>query len=132
MVLIQEILFFSIIKLTYLNAQTKNLGNDESDVLSFFQNKLRNLIQHNGGDHTFSMIMEEFKDKDAPLPVGTKTKIKLTHSGHTISQIEKGFSTIHLDFILQLSEAIDVSADATNRLMKLFIAFKNSVEFFED
>ena len=86
MVLNQEILFFSNIKMTYLNAQTKNLGND-GDVLAFFQNKLRNLIQHNGGDHKFSMIMEEFKDNDAPLPVGTKTKIKLTHSGHTISQI---------------------------------------------
>ena len=34
--------------------------------------------------------------------------------------------------MLQLSEAINVSADVTNRLMKLFIAFKNSVEFFED
>ena len=78
------------------------------------------------------MIMEEFNDKDAPLPVGTKTKIKLTHSYHTIPQIEKGFLTVHLDIILALFEAIDVSADATNRLMKLFIAFKNSVEFFED
>ena len=91
MVLLREILFFSNIKMTDLNAQTKNLGNDEGDVLAFFQNKLRNLIQH-GGDHTFSMIMEEFNDKDAPLPVGTKTKIKLTHSHHTIPQIEKGFS----------------------------------------
>ena len=117
--------------MTYSNAQTKNLGNDEGDVLSFFQNKLRNLIQHNGGDHSFSMIMEEFKDKDAPLPVGVKTRIKLTHSGHTISQIEKGFSTIHVDFILKLSEKIDVSADE-NKILKLFVGFKNAVEFYED
>ena len=34
MVLIQAILFFSNIKMKYLNAQTKNLGNDEGDVLS--------------------------------------------------------------------------------------------------
>ena len=117
--------------MTYLNAQTKNLGNDEGDVLAFFQNKIRNLIQRNGGDNSFSWIMEEFKDKDAPLPVGTKTRIKLTHSGHTISQIEKGFSTILLDFQLKLSEPVDVSADK-NKLMKLFVGFKNSVEFFED
>ena len=118
--------------MTYLTAQTKNLGNDEGDVLSFFQNKMRNLIQRNGGDNSFSWIMEEFKDKDAPLPVGTKTRIKLTHSGHTISQIEKGFSTILLEFQVKLSEPVDVSADADNRLMKLFVGFKNAVEFYED
>ena len=117
--------------MTYYNAQTKNLGNDEGDVLSFFQSKLRNLIQRNGGDNTFSFVMEEFKDKDAPLPVGTKTRIKLSHSGHTITQIEKSFTTILLDFIIKLSQPIDVSAD-TNGLMKIFVGFKNAVEFYED
>ena len=117
--------------MTYFNAQTKNTGNDEGDVLSFFQNKLRNLIQRNGGDNSFSFVMEEFTNKDAPMPVGTKTRIKLTHSGHTITQIEKSFSTILLDFNVKLSEKIDVSAD-TNGLLKLFIGFKNAVEFYED
>ena len=118
-------------KMTHLNAQTKNLGNDEGDVLSFFQNKLRNLIQRNGGDNSFSFVMEEFTNKDAPMPVGTKTRIKLTHSGHTITQIEKSFSTILLDFNVKLSEKIDVSADK-NGLLKVFIGFKNAVEFYED
>ena len=48
--------------MTYLNAQTKNLGNDEGDILSFFQNKLRNLIQRNGGDNSFSQVMEEYEN----------------------------------------------------------------------
>ena len=117
--------------MTYYNAQTKNIGNDEGDVLSFFQNKMRNLIQRNGGDHSFSFIMEEFTNKDAPMPVGTKTRIKLTHSGHTITQIEKSFSTIMLEFELQLNKAIDVSADV-NGIHKLFVGFKNAVEFYED
>ena len=117
--------------MTYYNAQTKNTGNDEGDVLSFFQSKLRNLIQHNGGDHSFSFVMEEFTNKDAPMPVGTKTRIKLSHSGHTITQIEKSFSTIQLDFIVRLNEKIDVSADK-NRIHKLFVGFKNAVEFYED
>ena len=117
--------------MTYKNAQTKNLGNDEGDVLSFFQNKLRNLIQKNGGDNSFSFVMEEFTNKDAPMPVGTKTRIKLSHTGHAITQIEKSFSTILLDFNLKLSEAIDLSAD-TNGIMKIFVGFKNAVEFFED
>ena len=117
--------------MTYQNAQTKNTGNDEGDVLSFFQNKMRNLIQRNGGDNSFSFVMEEFTNKDAPMPVGTKTRIKLTHTGHTITQIEKSFSTILLDFNIKLSEKIDVSAD-TNGIMKLFVGFKNAVEFYED
>ena len=117
--------------MTYFNAQTKNTGNDEGDVLKFFTNKLRNLIQHNGGDHSFSFVMEEFTNKDAPMPVGTKTRIKLSHSGHTITQIEKSFSTIQLEFILQLSKAIDLSADA-HKIHKLFVGFKNAVEFYED
>ena len=117
--------------MTYYNAQTKNTGNDEGDVLTFFQNKLRNLIQHNGGDHSFSFVMEEFTNKDAPMPVGTKTRIKLSHSGHTITQIEKSFSTIQLDFLVKLNKQIDVSADK-NKIHKLFVGFKNAVEFYED
>ena len=117
--------------MTYLNAQTKNLGNDEGDVLSFFQNKMRNLIQRNGGNNSFSFVMEEFTNNDAPMPVGTKTRIKLSHTGHTITQIEKSFSTILLDFYIKLSEPVDVSAD-TNGLLKLFVGFKNAVEFYED
>ena len=113
--------------MTYYNAQTKNTGNDEGDVLSFFQSKLRNLIQHNGGDHSFSFVMEEFTSKDAPMLVGTKTRIKLSHSGHTITQIEKSFSTIQLEFLVQLSKAIDVSAD-TNKLHKLFVGFKKKLK----
>ena len=79
--------------MTYLNAQTKKLGNDEGDVLSFFQNKMKNLIQRNGVNNSFSFVMEEFTNKDASMPVGTKTLIKLSHTGHTITQIEKSFST---------------------------------------
>ena len=119
--------------MTFYNAQTKNIGNDEGDVLSFFQNKLRNLIQKNGGDNSFSFVMEEFTNKDCPMPVGTKTRIKLSHTGHTITQIEKSFSTILLDFNIKLSSTtpIDVSADE-NGIMKLFVGFKNAVEFYED
>ncbi|MDE7430744.1 MAG: hypothetical protein K2N34_02340 [Lachnospiraceae bacterium] len=117
--------------MTYQNAQTKNIGNDEGDVLNFFQTKIRNLIQKNGGDHSFSFIMEEWTNKDAPMPVGTKTRIKLTHSGHTISQIEKSFNTVLLEFDINLDTKIDMSADEHN-LHKIFVGFKNAVEFFED
>ena len=82
--------------MTFLNAQTKNLGNDEGDVLAFFQNKLRNLIQRNGGDNSFSWIMEEFKDKDAPLPVGTKRHFKIWFCDANGNEIKPDRFTVFL------------------------------------
>ena len=92
--------------MTYSNVQFKNSGNDEGDVLNFFNNHLRTLIQKNGGDNTFSIVCENCHDKDYPVPMKTKTKLHLTHSAHTISQIEKGFITVELDFKLKFNEAI--------------------------
>ena len=40
--------------MTYRNAQAKNIGNDEGDVYKFFQMKLSNLVQKNGGNHSFN------------------------------------------------------------------------------
>ena len=115
--------------MAYLNAQTKNIGNDEGDVYKFFQSKMRNLIQYNGGDHSFNWFTEDVDDKTAPMPVGTKTKIKWTHKGHTISQMEKNFATLRLEFVAQLNKVLDLSADKNN-LMKLMIGFKHAVEIF--
>ena len=118
--------------MTYLNAQFKNIGNNEGDVLAFFQTKMRNLIQRNGGDHSFSWVMEEFTNKDCPMPVGTKTRVKLSHSGHAITQIEKSFVTVRLNFNAKISGPAFNLAGDTNRLCKVFIGFKNAVEFYED
>ena len=120
--------------MTYHNAQFKNTGNNEGDVLTFFQDKMRNLIQHNGGDHSFSWIMEEFTNKDCPMPVGSKTRIKLTHSGHTITQVEKSFVTIKVDVVLRLScvSGFNINVPGYDNLLKIFVGFKNAIEFFED
>ena len=122
-------------QMTYQNAQFKNSGNDEGDVLNFFNDTLRNLIQKNGGDNTFSFVTEEFQNKDVPMPVGTKTRLKLTHSGHTISQIEKGFINATVEFKVKFQN--DIEADAistvdTEGLNKIFVGFKDAVEFIED
>ena len=132
---LDKIPFFWSVKvyMTYQNAQFKNIGNDEGDVLSFFQDKMRNLIQRNGGDHSFSWVMEEFTNKDCPMPVGTKTKIKLTHPGHTITQVEKSFVTIKLNFNAKLTcPSQNITFDANANSYKIFIGFKNAVEFYED
>lgn len=92
---------------------------------------MRNLIQRNGSDNSFLFVMEEFTNKNAPMPVAITTRIKLSHSGHIITQIEKSLATILLNFIIKLSQSIDVSSDK-NGLLKLFVGFKNAVEFYED
>ena len=117
--------------MSYQNAQLKNSGNDEGDVLKFFQSKLRNLIAYNGGDHTFGWFTEDVDDKDAPMPIGTKTKIKWTHQGHTISQMEKNFVTAKLNLVVQLNKELHLDAD-TNELNRIFIGFKHAVELFSD
>ena len=118
-------------RMTYQNAQLKNTGNDEGDVLKFFQSKLRNLIAHNGGDHTFGWFTEDVDDKDAPMPIGTKTKIKWTHQGHTISQMEKNFVTAKLNLVVQLNKTLNLEGDTAN-LNRIFIGFKHAVELFSD
>ena len=121
--------------MTYQNAQFKNSGNDEGDILEFFNDTLRNLVQKNGGDNTFSFVTEEFQNKDVPMPVGTKTRLKLTHSGHTISQIEKGFINATVEFKVKLQNDIkegDISTIDKKGLNRIFIGFKDAVEFIED
>ena len=83
--------------MSYENSRYKNIGNDEGDVLNFFGN-LRNLIQKNGGDNTFSSYTEDFHEKTIPFYTGEKTKLMLTHPNHTISQIEKGFIEMTVEF----------------------------------
>ena len=117
--------------MTYQNAQRKNSGNDEGDVLKFFQSKLRNLIAYNGGDHSFSSYTEDVDDKDAPMSIGTKTKIKWTHSGHTISQMEKNSCTQKVDFYVQLNKTLTLDDDV-NELNRIFIGFKHGIEFLRD
>ncbi len=117
--------------MTYSNVQFKNAGNDEGDVLNFFNNSLRNLVQKNSGDNTFSIVAEECHDKDAPVPLKTKSKIRLTHRGHTISQFEKGF--INLQLILQLSFQSgygngDLKGTPSSHLQVIFVGFKDAVE----
>lgn len=131
--------------MTYQNAQFKNTGNDEGDVLNFFNNTLRSLVQKNGGDNTFSIVNENCHDKDPSVPIGVKTKLRLTHSGHSISQIEKGFINMTVEFNVKLrnsfankslfdgtnEETIKQSTDSRN-LQYIFIGFKDAVEIIDE
>ena len=117
--------------MTYANAQYKNSGNDEGDILNFFNNELRNLVQKNGGDNTFSIVSEHCHDKDCPVGKNTKTKLKLTHSSHAISQIEKGFISMEVEFKLQFDEAINYTNayTANGDYNYIFVGFKSMHNF---
>ena len=115
----------------YQNAQFKNSGNDEGDVLNYFNNHLRNLVQKNSGDNTFSIVQEECHDKDVPVRLKTKTKLRLTHSAHTISQIEKGFINLTLNMTLNFTTPYgggDIKGKESSHLNYIFVGFKDAVE----
>ncbi len=130
--------------MTYQNAQFKNTGNDEGDVLNFFNNTLRNLVQKNGGDNTFSIVNENCHDKDPSVPIGVKTKLRLTHSGHSISQIEKGFINMTVEFNVKLrkpfahnslykfGESAPENIVDSKNLQYIFIGFKDAVEIIDE
>ncbi len=114
--------------MSYLNAQTKNIGNDEGDVTAFFQ-KLQGMIQKNGGDHHFNWITQECTEQPAPHAVGVDSYLRLTDQNFDITQIEKSFITVSLNFEVSLNQAIDLAAD-TNKLVKIFVGFKDAAEIF--
>ena len=124
--------------MTYQNAQFKNSGNDEGDILNFFNNHLRTLVQKNGGDNTFSIVEELCHDKDETIPLGTKTKIRLTHSGHTISQIEKSFIEMTVQLALKFTTKIDANSFYEDKkldhrfLNLIFVGFKDAVEIIQE
>ena len=119
--------------MTYANVQYQNRGNDEGDVLNFFNDKLRNLIQRNSGDNTFSIVQENCHDKDEPVNLNTKTKLRLTHSAHTMSQIEKGFVEIFLQLKLKLDAEKPLFYDKAHRhLQYIFVGFKDAVELISE
>ena len=143
--------FFLQEQMTYQNAQFRNFGNDEGDILNFFNDHLRNLVSKNGGDNTFSSFSEEFHDKDLPIEkLSEKTRILLTHSNHTISQIEKGFISMIVEFDVALAnelESLDHYYDELldddenfvgysrrdlGQINQIFVGFKDAVEIIDE
>ncbi len=118
--------------MTYLNARTKNTGNNEGDVYQFFANEMSNLIQKNGGDNHFNWFTQEAFEQTAPHPVNTKTNLRLTSSNFHITQFEKSFITVKLDLQLGIThtgDSVDY-ADDVSSLCQVFVGLKNSAEFF--
>ena len=134
--------------MTFENARKKNTGMNEGDITGFFEHDMRLLLQFNSGDNTFSTFSEEFHEKDIPLPIGEKTHIMLTHPNHTISQIEKSFISMEIEFEVGFEKEIPFHSWATNRaeddelalwelldsdeICQIFVGFKDAVEIISE
>ena len=147
--------FFLQEQMTYQNAQFRNFGNDEGDILNFFNDHLRNLVAKNGGDNSFSSFSEEFHDKDIPIEkLSERTRISLTHNNHTITQIEKSFINMIVEFDIGFNdyfpkenyfdivkvgedeeEEEDIFEEIENdaaHINQIFIGFKDAVEIISE
>jgi hypothetical protein len=111
----------------YANAKTKNSGNDEGNVASWFEN-LVNLIQRNDGTRTFEPLTEDCHDVSAPFNQGQETMIKITNQNHHITQIEDNFLTFEVELTVQLATPITTGFTDTDKVCKVFVGFKNSTE----
>ena len=116
--------------MSYLNPQARNTGNDEGDVYKFFQDKLKNRVQPNGGNHHFNGKTFECTEQAVPHPVGTKSYLRLTTENFEITQMEKSFVSVLLDFNIKLDKALTGIDKDTNKLICMFVGLKNAAEFF--
>ena len=117
--------------MTYLNARTKNIGNNEGDVYRYFTDYLANLIQKNGGNHYFNWKTYECTESTVPLKMKQKTYLRLTTENFPITQFEKSFISCILEFYVKTDKELDISEqDDPNKLLRVFVGLKNSAEFF--
>ncbi len=116
--------------MTYANAATKGLTNNEGDLYKFFQDTVANLVQVNGGDHYFNWKTFECFDSNCPHPVRTKSYLRLTSENFPITQMEKSFISIKLKLSVKLDKALEGFDNDTKKLIRVFIGLKNSAEIF--
>ena len=117
--------------MTYLNARTKNIGNNEGDVYRYFTDYLANLIQKNGGNHYFNWKTYECTESTVPLKMKQKTYLRLTTENFPITQFEKSFISCILEFYVKTDKELDITEeDDPNKLLRVFVGLKNSAEFF--
>ncbi len=116
--------------MTYANAAAKGLNNREGDLYQFFQEKVANLVQVNGGDHYFNWKTFECFDSNCPHPVRTKSYLRLTSENFPITQMEKSFISIRIKLSVKLDKTLTGFDIDKKRLVRVFIGLKNSAEFF--
>ncbi|KAK8853567.1 hypothetical protein M9Y10_017128 [Tritrichomonas musculus] len=109
---------------------------------------MKTLLQFNSGDNTFSTFSEEFHEKDIPLPIGEKTHLMLTHPNHTISQIEKSFISMEIEFEVGFDKelnyanwikeeysdelAVTIKQKDEHQINQIFVGFKDAVEIISE
>ncbi len=119
--------------MTFLNARTKNTGNNQGDIYDYFKDEISNLIQHNGGNHYFNWKSFDCFESTAPHPVNTKSYLRLTTDNFDMTHFDKSFIHVVLDITLALTGSYIVDgtySDEIAKACKIFVGLKNSAEFF--
>ena len=117
--------------MTYQNAQFKNTGNDEGDVLNFFNNTLRSLVQKNGGDNTFSTYTEDFHEIYLGLKLCKWIDIYKYFKSFAIKNITKAFVKLNIEQLRNGLSEHGFSLEEINVIEKYLIFSKSSRDLFD-
>lgn len=77
--------------MSHLKPQLYNNWNDNGIALKLFQSKLNNITAFNSCDHEFVSYFEDINDKDTPVSIEKRIKIKWAYQWYVISQNGKEF-----------------------------------------
>ena len=119
----------------HVNTHFKLSGNDESDLVSFFSGKNNCLTEAPSGNGDFKTYSEEFHERDITsegLEIGERTRLMLTHPNLDITNFQKSFIIMEVEFEVELEKPIDYEIDDNVGLNQIFVGFKNAVEIISE
>ena len=116
------------------NANFKNSGNDEDNLIEFFSGNNNCLSEPSHGIGDYSIYSEEFHEKDIPVKISERTRLMLTHPNHMITNFNKSFIEMTVEFEVGLekcfaNEALKVDDANINYV---FVGFKDAVEIISE
>ena len=110
---------------TRISNSNQSMGNNAN-----YQESLTSLVQVNDGTRSFIPRTVDCHDHNCPYGENDETRIDITHSDHTISNLSDGFLTYKVRVYLKLL-GIDSTFEDPDRLFKLFVGFKDSNQILD-
>ena len=129
----------------HVNSHLKNSKNDENNLFKLF-NDLNCLDQPAAGCGDYQTFSEDFHEKDLPMNIGERTRLMLTHPNHMVTQFNKSFISMEVEFEIQLENEFlqqdfgEVADDAEKAFTPyeaseynyIFVGFKNAAEIISE
>ena len=119
----------------HVNTNFKSSGNDENDLVSFFSGKNNCLTETPSGNGNFQTYSEEFHERDITsngLEIGERTRLMLTHPNLDITNFQKSFIVMEVEFEVGLEKTIKYTSEDDAEINQIFVGFKNAVEIISD